>query len=144
MKSRVSLVSVLIVISILLCSCAKANGYKKDLVPVNETRGTDNIIAFVVDHNEGKDITVKIKNLSDKNFIFGEYYSVQVFEGGAWYYVPTVSDNAVHDLAHELEPGASIAMTYSLSPYGKFIPGITELPAATEAAKRTSITLNST
>ena len=124
MKSRVSLVSVLIVISILLCSCAKANGYKKkDLVPVKETRGTDNIIAFVVDHNEGKDITVKIKNLSDKNFIFGEYYSVQVLEDGAWYYVPTVSDYAVHDLAHELEPGASLAMTYSLSPYGKLYPG---------------------
>ena len=124
-KQILILLAAVLISCFLLCSCAKANGYKKkDLVPVNETPGVNSIRVFVVDYNEGKDITVKINNLSGDTFTFGEYYSIQVFADGAWYYVPTVSDNAVHDLAHVLEPGAGISMTYSLSPYcGKLYPG---------------------
>lgn len=125
MKRLLTLVATLAVISVLLCSCGKVNGYKKnDLVPVNEKPGKSAVQVFVVDHNEGKDITVKIKNLTDEVFCYGEYYSIQIFAEGSWYYVPMVNENVVHDLAHELSPGASYTMTYSLSPYGgKLNPG---------------------
>lgn len=126
MRRLLTLVAALIVISLLLCSCGTVNGYKKkELVPVNEKPGMSAVQVFVVDHNEGKDITVKIKNLTDDVFCYGEYYSIKIFIEGVWYYVPMVEENVVHDLGHELSPGASYAMTYSLAPYGgKLNPGI--------------------
>lgn len=52
------------------------------------------------------------------------YAGIQVFIDGVWYYVPYVNENMVHDLGHELSPGASYALTYSLYPYGgKLNPG---------------------
>lgn len=119
MRRLLSVISISLIVCFMLCSCGKVNGYKKkDLVPVNEKAGTDSINVFVADHNQGKDITVKIKNLTKDTFSYGEYYSIQVFVDGAWYYVPTKEDNVVHDLAHELQPGQSYAQTYSLYPYG--------------------------
>lgn len=125
MRRSLTLVAALVVFSLLLCSCGTVNGYKKkDLVPVNEKPGMDAVQVFVVDNNEGKDITVKIKNLTDKVFCYGEYYSIQIIIEGVWYYVPMTEENVVHDLGHELSPGATDSMTYSLSPYGgKLNPG---------------------
>ena len=116
MRKILTVLGLLICIS--LCSCGIANGYnRKDLVPVNEDAGYDSILVFCVDYDEGKDITVKIKNLTDEVFCFGEYYSIQIFIDGVWYYVPYVNENMVHDLGHELSPGASY-------PYGgKLEPG---------------------
>ena len=56
---------------------------------------------------------------SDEVFLYGEYYSIQKLVDGNWFYAPTVEDVVVHDLAHELSPGASYTMTYSLLPYGE-------------------------
>ena len=125
MRKIIKLLSVCLITCLMLCSCGKVNGYnKKDLVPVNETPGKDNIQVFVVDYNDGKDITVKIKNLSDEVFCYGEYYSIQIFVDGAWYYVPYVNENMVHDLGHEMSSGGSDTLTYSLYPYGgKLNPG---------------------
>ena len=125
MRRLFSVAAICLIVCFMLCSCGKVNGYKKkDLVPVNEDEGRDSILVFAVDHNEGKDITVKIKNLTDDVFCYGEYYSIQVFIDGVWYYVPMVNENVVHDLGHELQPGQSYALTYSLYPYGgKLYPG---------------------
>ena len=77
MRRIITLIAALVAVSFVLCSCGKVNGYKKkDLVPVNETPGSDIVQVFVVDYNEGKDITVKIKNLTDELFAYGEYYSI--------------------------------------------------------------------
>lgn len=60
MKRLITLVASLVAISVLLCSCGKVNGYKKkDLVPVNEKPDMSAVQVFVVDYNEGKDITEK-------------------------------------------------------------------------------------
>ena len=73
MRRLIFLTTLSLIICLLLCSCGKINGYnKKDLVPINERAGTDNIKVYCVDCNEGKDITVKIKNLTDDVFGFGE------------------------------------------------------------------------
>ena len=124
MRRFISVVLMISVVCFAICSCDKKvkndneDNEVKELVPVEETPGTDNIQVFVVDRTEGKDITVKIKNLSDDLFLYGEYYSIQILVDGNWFYAPTVEDVVVHDLAHELSPGASFVMTYSLLPYG--------------------------
>ena len=125
MRRIIFLLTALVTVSLLLCSCGKVNGYsKKDLVPVSETAGTSGIQVFVVDHNEGRDITVKIKNFSNEEFLYGEYYSIQLYADGTWYYVPEKEEDVVHDLAHELPGGMSDSLTYSLAPYGgKLNPG---------------------
>ena len=125
MRRLIIMLSMCLVMCCVLCSCGTVNGYKKkDLVPVNEKPGMSAVQVFVIDHNEGKDITVKIKNLTDDVFWYGEYYSLQIFIEGVWYYIPMTDENVVHDLGHELSPGASDIMTYSLSPYGgKLNPG---------------------
>lgn len=125
MRRLITIISIFLTACLILCSCGKVNGYnKKDLVPVNDNAGNDSILAYVVDYNAGKDITVKIKNNTDKVFAYGEYYTIQVFIEGVWYYVPYTAENVVHDLAHELQPGQAYTQTYSLYPYGgKLNPG---------------------
>ena len=125
MRRLIIMLSMCLVMCCVICSCGTVNGYKKkDLVPVNEKPGMSAVQVFVVGNNEGKDITVKIKNLTDDVFWYGEYYSLQIFIEGVWYYIPMTDENVVHDLGHELSPGASDIMTYSLSPYGgKLNPG---------------------
>ena len=123
MRRLVSIVLIISVVCLAICSCNKNDNKVNDLVPVEETPGTDNIQVSIVDITEGKDITVKIKNLSDEVFLYGEYYSIQILVDGNWFYAPTVEDVVVHDLAHELSPGASYTMTYSLLPYGELNNG---------------------
>ena len=125
MRRIILLLTALVTISLLLCSCGKVNGYsKKDLVPVSETAGTSGVQVFVVDHNEGKDLTVKIKNLSNEYFSYGEFYSIQLYADGTWYYVPEKEDHAVYAVLHNLPGETSDSMTYSLAPYGgKLNPG---------------------
>lgn len=125
MRKIIKLLSACLITCLVLCSCGTVNGYKKkDLVPVDETRGMKNVLVFVADYTEGKDITVKIKNLSNEDFFYGEYYKIEVLIDGIWYYVPEVNDNIVHDLGYNLTPGASGTLTFSLYPYGgKLNPG---------------------
>ena len=119
MRRIIIFLTALVSISFLLCSCGKVNGYKKkDLVPVSETAGTSGVQVFVVDHNEGKDLTVKIKNYSKEDFAYGEYYSIQLYADGTWYYVPEKEDHAVYAVLHNLPGETSDSMTYSLAPYG--------------------------
>lgn len=122
MRRFLMIILMCLVMNFVLCSCGKANGYKKkDLVPVNETAGSYFIVANVVDYSDS--ITVKMENRDNLTWFFGEYYSIQVQIDGSWYYVPVTSDVTVHDLGHELEPGQSTALTYSLLPYGDLKPG---------------------
>ena len=75
MRRLVILLSMCLLMCCVLCSCGTVNGYKKkDLVPVNETLGSGSIQVFVVDQNEEKGVMVKIKNLTDDVFYYGEYY----------------------------------------------------------------------
>lgn len=111
-----------ILIGVVFCACGVSKGYQKDkMTPVNESAGNYFIVTNIVDI--GEDITVKFENRDSLTWFFGEYYSIQVLLDKTWYYVPTVSEWAVHDLGHELDPGQSTTMTYSLLPYGKLQPG---------------------
>lgn len=125
MRRLIILLAALVSMSFVICSCGKINGYeKKDLVQVSETAGTRNIEVFVVDHNVGKDITVKIKNNTDEIFSYGEFYTIQFYADGIWYYVPEKEDHAVYAVLHNLPGGTSDTETYSLAPYGgKLNPG---------------------
>ena len=125
MRKHIKLISAVMLACLLLCSCGTVNGYKKkDLVPVDETPGMKSILVFVTDYTEGKDITVKIKNLSNEDFFYGKFYSIQVLIDGVWYYVPKENDNIVYAIGYNLSPGAEDTLTFSLYPYGgKLNPG---------------------
>ncbi|MBR4947229.1 MAG: hypothetical protein IKZ29_01570 [Clostridiales bacterium] len=88
--------------------------------PVNDSLGTQFILVSV--RLEGDKANVKFTNISDEPWSFGEYYRLEVLIEGQWYYVPS-EDYAVHDLMHEIGPGADITMTYDLSPFGELAPG---------------------
>ena len=87
---------------------------------VNDTRGTQFIQVGV--RVEGDKAKVKFTNISDEPWSFGEYYRLEVFIEGQWYYVPS-EDYAVHDLLHEISAGAEYTITYDLSPFGELAPG---------------------
>lgn len=54
-----------------------------------------------------------------------------------------VDENLVHDLGHELSPGATDIMTYSLSPYGgKLNPGHYRIACCDIGIRKISITQN--
>ena len=74
----------------------------------------------------GKDsVTVTLVNNSEEEWIFGEYYHLEVQLDGVWYHVPNAPGKMwmVHDLAYILPSGGSKDMTYSLWCYGELPAG---------------------
>lgn len=86
--------------------------------PADLGSNTKSITARVVDQ-----LAVEFTNQGDKTWIFGEYYNIQVLLDGTWYYCNTIDGVLVHDLAHELQPGQSTTLYYSLAPYGTLLSG---------------------
>ncbi|MBR6987696.1 MAG: hypothetical protein IKH82_06475 [Clostridiales bacterium] len=88
--------------------------------PVNDITGTQLILVSVrVEDSKAK---VKFTNMSDEPWKFGEHYKLQVLIGNEWYYVPS-EDYIVHEILHEISPGAEYEMTYDLSPFGELTAG---------------------
>ena len=110
--------TVLILLVLLLAAAGLSACGKAAYTPVDETPGTLQISAEFVGNG-----TVKLTNHDTELWGFGEYYSLEVFRNGTWYYQPLKHDLVVHDLGHELAPGQSQTMTYDLTPYGKLSPG---------------------
>ncbi len=123
MKRIILVICSVVLIFIVLCACSRKTGsdigyHKNDLTLVNETIGAYPISARVTDN-----CTVQFENQGEETWFFGEYYCLEILIESNWYYVPTVNDLVVHDLAHELEPGQSTSLSYSLDPYGELQPG---------------------
>ncbi len=70
-------------------------------------------------------VTVKLINQSGEEWMFGEYYHLEVNLDGTWYRVPTAPGEnwVVHDLAYILPDGEDMEMTYSLMCYGDLPAG---------------------
>ncbi len=70
-------------------------------------------------------VTVKLINHSGEEWVFGEYYHLEVQLDGTWYHVPTAPGEnwMVHDLAYILPAGEDMEMTYSLVCYGDLPAG---------------------
>ena len=126
MRRLIPILLVILMSCMFLSSCKKKTekGYRKeDLTLVDETPGTFPIVARVKDGSDGENLTVEFTNNGEETWFYGEYYSIQVLIDGKRYYVPTVEPWVVHDLGHELQPGQTLTMTYSLAPYGTLKPG---------------------
>lgn len=70
-------------------------------------------------------LTVELTNNSVEAWCFGEYFSLQVQLGDAWYAVPTAPDHnwGFHDIGLILEAGQILERTYSLQMYGNLPVG---------------------
>lgn len=94
------------------------------MTPARELTATEGIEISLVQWTEDA-VTVKLNNQSQQEWMFGEYYHLEVLLDGIWYHVPQAPGNmwAVHDLAYILTPGGNKDMTYSLLPYGELPAG---------------------
>ena len=89
--------------------------------PGLEPADTYDVDYEVIDVSDGK-ATVRLTNHMKEDYFFGEYFSLQVLTGGAWYDVPLLKDLYFNDLGYSLAPEQSYEMTYNISLYGN-LPG---------------------
>lgn len=94
------------------------------MVPAKELTAADGIQIQLVQWGQ-ESVTVNLSNHSQEEWMFGEYYHLEVLLDGIWYHVPQAPGKmwAVHDLAYILTPGGDKDMTYSLLPYGELPAG---------------------
>jgi len=65
-------------------------------------------------------VEVKLTNEGSEEWLYGEYFSLQVLLDGVWYYVPPTSEMnwGFTDIAYILAPGETRSENYSLMMYG--------------------------
>ena len=92
----------------------------RPMIPATEKEGALSIEAKLTSQDP---FTVEFTNNSDELWSFGEYYKLEIYKDGIWYWYPSKEPVAVHDLGHELKPGQTQGLTYDLTPFGKLEPG---------------------
>jgi len=81
---------------------------------------------------------VKFINSGDEEWIYGEYYSLEVKLKGEWYVVPSMPENwAFNDIAYILNGGAETEKTYNFGMYGDLPAGEYRIVAEELTAKFT-------
>ena len=72
-------------------------------------------------------VTVRLKNNTDEQYIYGEYFTLQKRIDGVWYTIPPKTDFAFNDLGYVLEPGGESEAKCDLTLYGDLGPGLYRL-----------------
>ena len=60
-------------------------------------------------------ITIEFTNKQSVDWIYSEYYSIEVFDQGIWCIVPFTENISVIDIAYILEPNKTSTHTYPLN-----------------------------
>lgn len=96
----------------------KMEWYKSVMTSAPEHSAPANVTMEMISHEDGK-IKVKLINSGDDEWMYGEYYSLEVKLNGKWYAVPTMPGNwGFHDIGYILNAGAEAEMEYNLAMYG--------------------------
>lgn len=97
---------------------------------VPEPSSPEGVSMEITDISGGK-ITVEFINSGDEEWVFGEYYSLEILAGGRWYAVPALpTENwSFTDIGNILEAGKAREKTYNLSMYGDLPPGTYRIAA---------------
>ena len=82
-------------------------------------------ISMVLKAQTADKLTVSLTNHGDTEWCYGEYFSLQVLQDGAWYNVPVLDDKnyMFTDIGIILPAGESMEKSYSLSSYGTLPEG---------------------
>ena len=98
--------------------------YAELLQPSADLQPPENITLELVSQ-ESNAITLRFENTGREEWMFGEYYALDVLLDGAWYEVPPTPGNwGFNDIGYMLSAGDSREESYLLTMYG-------ELPAGT-------------
>lgn len=98
------------------------NGWKKEFLSVSDLDVNDRIEMKVTDKN-GDAYTFEITNKMGMDWVYGEYFSVEVFLDDEWYMIPAKTDYAVNDIAFILPMDGTGTKTYDIKPYGELPNG---------------------
>lgn len=82
-------------------------------------------ISMVLNEQTSEKVTVKLSNRGDTEWMYGEYFSLQVLLNDGWYNVPVLDDKnyGFTDIGIILPAGESREESYSLSMYGTLPEG---------------------
>jgi len=94
------------------------------LAPADELKAPEGISMVLKEQTAGK-ITVELTNGGNAEWLFGEYFSLQVLLDGVWYNVPVMDDKnyGFTDIGYILPPGKTQEESYSLGSYGTLPAG---------------------
>lgn len=94
------------------------------LKPAEELTPPEGIIMTLKEHI-GRKITVTLTNNGNSEWIYGEFFSLQVQLDGVWYNVPVTDDEnyIFHSIGYMLPAGESREESYSLGSYGNLPVG---------------------
>ena len=94
------------------------------LSPASERTSPEGI-SMVLNEQTSEKVTVKLSNRGDTEWMYGEYFSLQVLLNDGWYSVPVLDDKnyGFTDIGIILPAGESREESYSLSMYGALPEG---------------------
>ena len=94
------------------------------LQPAGELKQPENITMELLSNEDGV-MTVALTNSGGEEWVFGEYYALEVLLDGVWYSVPPMPTNnwGFNDIAWLLAPGETREESCSLEMYGELPAG---------------------
>ncbi len=99
------------------------NGWKQEFLTPSDSDVNERLATEKAGES-GTKLELKITNNLGMDWMYGEYWHLEVFWDGTWYNLPLKTDHVVLDIAFELPMGESRKHTYDLGYYG-------DLPAGT-------------
>ena len=80
----------------------------------SSTNINENIETKIIEQTSDS-ITIEFTNKQPVDWIYSEYYSIEVFDQGVWCIVPFTENISVIDIAYILEPNKTATHTYPLN-----------------------------
>lgn len=90
-----------------------------------DEKETPDGVSMAITAQTAESITVQLQNDTDTEWLFGEYFSLEVCLDGVWYVVPTTPEQnwGFNSIGYILLPGDSREMEYKLMSYGDLPAG---------------------
>lgn len=118
MNKKCCITFTVLILVLIMSGCGK-----KLMLSATQQNDSQQAIYMQAVHYEDGRITVRICNQSDYTMIYGNEYWLCKLENDEWVTVKSKKEYAWDEIAHELQSGCYVEVSYDLSVFGKLKAG---------------------
>lgn len=114
-RLSLSIISILFVTMISVSCSAKLQASDIDESKLNTINGITMKCEKETYKTDVKAINITIKNNSNKEYTFGEYFTVEIYENSGWKTIPFKKDTAFIEIGYLIKPNGTFDMKANLT-----------------------------